>query len=250
MDIKADTKLPEPDCSSSTPDVPKIQRNKFPKPNKFGPRQRDVRDETYITEKLSHLTGPTIDLPPVSKTEDKFSGRCRLYVGNLPPKISQDDVINLFQKYGEVSDTFYNPSKNFGFLRMDYYANAERAKAEINGQVFKGRVLTVRFAHPASIFVKNLSPYVSNELLHLGFSSFGDIERAVVIVDERGKSTGRGIIQFVKKASAITAINYCKDRCFFLTSSLKPVIVENYEPTNDVDGLPEGLVRNINIELN
>lgn len=40
----------------------------------------------------------------------------------------------------------------------------------------KGRVLKVRFAPlGASIKVKNLTPWVSNELLELSFSVFGEV---------------------------------------------------------------------------
>lgn len=47
---------------------------------------------------------------------------------------------------------------------------------------------------------------VSNELLESAFSQFGNVERAVVIVDDRGRSTGRGIIEFARKASATKAL--------------------------------------------
>ncbi len=66
--------------------------------------------------------------------------------------------------------------------------------------------------------MKNLSPNVSNELLKDAFEKyFGCIERAVVIVDDRGKSTGEGIIEFEKKPSAQKCLNECTERCFFIT---------------------------------
>ena len=66
--------------------------------------------------------------------------------------------------------------------------------------------------------MKNLSQNVSNELLKEAFEKqFGGIERAVVIVDDRGKSTGEGIIEFEKKPSAQKCLNECTERCFFLS---------------------------------
>lgn len=37
----------------------------------------------------------------------------------------------------------------------------------------------------------------------------------------------------------MAAIRYCTDKCYFLTSSLRPVIVEPYTYQDDTDGLPE-----------
>lgn len=82
----------------------------------------------------------------------------------------------------------------------------------------KGRVLKVRFAPNSSIVkVKNLTPFVSNELLEKAFSVYGEIERAVVIVDERGKSLGEGIVEFARKPSAVLALRKCTEGCYFLT---------------------------------
>ena len=65
------------------------------------------------------------------------------------------------------------------------------------------------------------------------------MERAIVCVDERGKPTGEGIVEFARKGYALHAIRKCTERCFFLTESLRPVVVEPYEYTNDTDGFPE-----------
>lgn len=105
------------------------------------------------------------------------------------------------------------------FYFQDYRLNAEKAKHELDGSQRKGRALKVRFAPSSSaVKVKNLTPWVSNELLEKAFSVFGDLERAIVIVDERGKSTGEGIVEFCRKQSAQTALRKCNDGCYFLTA--------------------------------
>ena len=81
-----------------------------------------------------------------------------------------------------------------------------------------GKSLRVRFAtHGAALKVKNLSPWVSNELLEASFSIFGDVERAVVIVDDRGRPVGDGIVEYARKQSAQMAIKRCQEGCFLLT---------------------------------
>lgn len=83
----------------------------------------------------------------------------------------------------------------------------------------KGRPLRVRFAtHSAALCVRNLSPYVSNELLEEAFSQFGVVERAVVVVDDRGRSVGKGIVEFATKPAARKALDRCNDGVFLLST--------------------------------
>lgn len=55
-------------------------------------------------------------------------------------------------------------------------------------------------------------------MLYLTFSAFGEVERAVHIVDEKGRPTGEGIIEFERKASAIDALAQIKERVFLMTA--------------------------------
>lgn len=96
---------------------------------------------------------------------------------------------------------------------------AEIAKAELDDTPMRGRPLRIRFAtHSAALTVRNLSPYVSNELLEEAFSQFGQVERAIVIVDDRGRSTGKGIVEFATKPAARKALDRCSDGVFLLTA--------------------------------
>lgn len=193
-----------------------------------------------VAEKLNKQMGPTYDIPPIDTSEKKFAGRNRLYVGNIGSEITEADINEAFSKFGETSEIFLNSQKNFAFVKLDYHANAEKAKRELDGAQLKGRSLKIRFSPSgSSIKVKNLTNFVTNELLHYTFSIFGEIEKAVVLVDERGRTTGEGIVEFSRKGSAMSAYHKCTDNCLFLTSSLRPAVVELYEPLDDVDGYQE-----------
>lgn len=170
----------------------------------------------------------------------KFSGRNRLYIGNLTNDVTEDELKKLFEPYGEIAEAFINSEKNFAFLKLDYHSNAEKAKKELDGKMRKNRPLRVRFAPNATIVrVKNLNQFVSNELLYTGFEIFGPIERAIVKVDDRGKPTGEGIVEFTRKSSAMSAVKYCQEKCFFLTSSSRPCVVELFDLIDDNDGFSE-----------
>ncbi|GBP55577.1 Hrp65 protein [Eumeta japonica] len=211
-----------------------------------GPQQGDghgkpvPREEQMLANKLKELAGPLVDLPPLEQEEVKFNGRSRLYIGNLTSDVTEEEIQNLFSAFGETAELFINKEKNFGFIKLDYRMNAEKAKRELDGKMRNGRPLRVRFApHNSAVRIRNLPPFVSNELLYKAFEIFGKIERAYVRVDERGKTLGEGVVEYARKPSALAAIRNCTEKCFFLTSSLRPVIVENFEEPDEFDGYPE-----------
>lgn len=105
------------------------------------------------------------------------------------------------------------------FCHQDTRAHAESAKEAIDGRVLHGRQVRVRFAvHGAALRVKELSPTVSNEMLYHAFSHFGEVERAVHIVDEKGRPTGEGIVEFERKPSCNEAIQAIREKVFLLTA--------------------------------
>ncbi|XP_032235481.2 paraspeckle component 1 isoform X2 [Nematostella vectensis] len=174
-----------------------------------------------------------------SMKERKFTGRCRLFVGNLID-CDEEEMKEMFKKYGEVAEVFINKEKGFGFIRLDTRLHAEAAKAGLDMATRKGRTLRVRFAtHAAALRVKNLDNLVTNELLEQAFSQFGDVERAVVVCDVRGRSKGHGIVEFSRKNNAHNAMQKISESLFLLGRTPRPISVEQYEQEDDEDGLVE-----------
>uniref|UniRef100_A0A8C4V2N1 Non-POU domain-containing octamer-binding protein n=1 Tax=Falco tinnunculus TaxID=100819 RepID=A0A8C4V2N1_FALTI len=188
--------------------------------------------------------GLTIDLKNFRKPGEKtFTQRSRLFVGNLPPDITEEEMRKLFEKYGKAGEVFIHKDKGFGFIRLETRTLAEIAKVELDNMPLRGKQLRVRFAcHSASLTVRNLPQFVSNELLEEAFSVFGQVERAVVIVDDRGRSSGKGIVEFSGKPAARKALDRCSDGSFLLTTFPRPVTVEPMDQYDDEEGLPEKLV--------
>lgn len=212
--------------------------------NLKGGMNRNMRngggEDFQIHQRLGQLQGPTHDLQTIKYEEVKFSGRNRLYIGNLTNDITEEELVELFKPFGEINESFLNAEKFFAFVKVDYRSNAEKAKRELDGFVRKNRPLRVRFAPNATtVRVKNLTPHVTNELLHRAFEIFGQIEKAVIIVDDRGKPIGEGIVEFTRKSGAMAAMRYCTEKCYFLTSSLRPCVCEAFEHSDDMDGFPE-----------
>uniref|UniRef100_A0A2K6LGK9 Splicing factor proline and glutamine rich n=1 Tax=Rhinopithecus bieti TaxID=61621 RepID=A0A2K6LGK9_RHIBE len=184
---------------------------------------------------------------PGGRSEEKISdSEVKCLMGATRPgekTYTQMNFKRLFAKYGEPGRSILSNKEKRG-IGWESRALAEIAKAELDDTPMRGRQLRVRFAtHAAALSVRNLSPYVSNELLEEAFSQFGPIERAVVIVDDRGRSTGKGIVEFASKPAARKAFERCSEGVFLLTTTPRPVIVEPLEQLDDEDGLPEKLAQ-------
>lgn len=163
-----------------------------------------------------------------------------MFVANLPSNVTEDSLRKLFSEFGQISDIFIGKGNQFAFIKMDTRSNAETAKNTLDGKPFEGRTLRVRLAaHAAAIKVSNLPPFVSNELLHYAFSTFGPIERAIVVADDRGRSLNEGIIEFARKSSAHAAIKKCQNECLLLSSSPIPVVATSLESRDEEEGVPE-----------
>ncbi|CAN5652232.1 hypothetical protein BH23PLA1_BH23PLA1_38450 [soil metagenome] len=77
-----------------------------------------------------------------------------IYVGNLPYETTGDDLVKLFEPYGEVTsgqvifDKFSGRSRGFGFVEMAMDDEAQSAIDALNGTDYGGRPLTVNEARP------------------------------------------------------------------------------------------------------
>ena len=78
----------------------------------------------------------------------------KLYVGNLPFGVSEEDLKKLFSEAGEVQsvkiimDQYSGRSRGFGFVEMTSKAEADKAISLLNGKILTDRTLIVNEARP------------------------------------------------------------------------------------------------------
>ena len=77
-----------------------------------------------------------------------------IYVGNLLFDVTEDELRELFEPFGQVTevrmimDKFSGKSKGFGFIEMPSKEEAEKAIEELNAKDLKGRAMNVNEAKP------------------------------------------------------------------------------------------------------
>lgn len=61
----------------------------------------------------------TVDLRSFRKPGEKtFTQRSRLFVGNIPQNMTEEEFKNMFAKYGDVNEVFVNGERGFGLIRL------------------------------------------------------------------------------------------------------------------------------------
>lgn len=79
-----------------------------------------------------------------------------IYIGNLSPEVTDKDLQEAFETFGEVTsakvikDNFSGASRGFGFVEMPKNAEADSAVKGLNGKELKGKALKISEARPRS----------------------------------------------------------------------------------------------------
>ena len=80
--------------------------------------------------------------------------KMNVYVGNLNYDLSEDDLKQAFEEFGEVtsakiiSDRYSGRSKGFGFVEMSSDDEAKAAIEALSGKELNGRTMVVNEARP------------------------------------------------------------------------------------------------------
>ena len=80
----------------------------------------------------------------------------KIYVGNLPYEVTEEELRQEFGTFGEVSsisiikDKYTGRSRGFGFVEMAIVPEGRAAIAGLNGKAMKDQTLNVNAARPPS----------------------------------------------------------------------------------------------------
>lgn len=78
----------------------------------------------------------------------------KLFIGNLPYDITDEEVLELFTEYGEVvnsdliKDQYSGKSKGFAFVEMSTRGEGHKAMETLNKKQFRHRELVCKEAIP------------------------------------------------------------------------------------------------------
>lgn len=167
-----------------------------------------------------------------------YPGKCKLFFGGLPDDMDESKMREMLEPYGEATHIYLPAGKQFGIITMNSREEAYKAMVCLSGTIYEGKWLRVRPSPDAAVWVGDLPAVCTNELLKNAFYRFGPVMRATVHCDTRGKSLGCGVVEFMRKGSAVECVEECSANAFCLTKTPHPVRVEPLEYCESDIGLP------------
>ncbi|KAE8664167.1 Polyadenylate-binding protein 7 [Hibiscus syriacus] len=176
-----------------------------------------LEDAHYAMEKMNHslIHGKMIRVAWCLRDPDtRKSGVGNVFVKNLSESIDSVGLQELFQRFGnviscKVATLEDGKSKGYGFVQFESEESATAAIEKLDNtmigdkQVFVGkfmkkcdRVLPSPDVKYTNLYVKNLDPDVTEEIMQEKFSEFGKIVSLAVARDKNGASRGFGFVNF------------------------------------------------------
>jgi len=119
-------KIEQSPTSGNQPGPP-VQRDgsRFSSARDSNARAEQSQAKDTETEKIAKSeraaaddTDSSLPVSQILEKEKKFSGRCRLFVGNVPNDLTETDFQKFFEPFGELNEVFLNASRGFGFIRL------------------------------------------------------------------------------------------------------------------------------------
>jgi polyadenylate-binding protein len=159
-----------------------------------------------------------------------------LYVKNVDPEVTQEEFMELFQRFGAVTSAVIQVddegnSKGFGFVNYEDHEEAQMAVDALHDTDLKGRKLFVSRAQKkaereeelrrsyeqakmeklskyqgVNLYIKNLEDDVDDDKLRAEFEPFGAVTSCKVMRDEKGTSKGFGFVCFSSPDEATKAV--------------------------------------------
>eukprot|EP01012_Entosiphon_sulcatum_P063183 TRINITY_DN9024_c0_g1_i1.p1 TRINITY_DN9024_c0_g1~~TRINITY_DN9024_c0_g1_i1.p1 ORF type:complete len:632 (+),score=135.54 TRINITY_DN9024_c0_g1_i1:32-1927(+) len=207
------------------------------------------------------MNGQQVIVAPFERRQKRWSHNIEnftnLYVKHLDANVTQEQLKELFEKYGETTSVVVairpdGASRGFGFVNYKDHNDAVKAvdslhdtPQEKNGVSLPNRPLYVarhqrraerqvlrdqwakerqmRLAKYVNLYIKNLDDTIDDAKLKEAFDSFGTIISAKVMKDEiTGISKGVGFVSFRDSAAADKAVEEMNNKIGF---SSKPLYV-------------------------
>ncbi|XP_010487494.1 PREDICTED: polyadenylate-binding protein 6-like [Camelina sativa] len=154
--------------------------------------------------------------------QQKHSSRftSSLYVGDLSPDVTEQDLIHKFSLTVPVSsvhlcrNSVTGKSLCYAYVNFDSPSTASNAMACLNHTDLKGKAMRIMWSQRdlqyrrttglGNLYVKNLDSSITSICLERMFSPYGDV-LSCKVAEENGKSKGFGFVQFHTEQSAAAA---------------------------------------------
>lgn len=155
----------------------------------------------------------------MARHQETFDEKRNLIVNYLPSSLTQDDVKQLFNGIGPVSNCklvrSYETGQSLGYAFIEYPSEqmASEAIKRLDGTTMEEKTLKVSYARQSSPEIKNSNVYVAGlpdniteDALYSLFEPFGKIITHKLLINPDNSSRGVGFVRYSLKSEAQLAI--------------------------------------------
>lgn len=155
------------------------------------------------------------------------TGQGNVFIKNLDVAIDNKALHDTFAAFGnilscKVAQDETGASKGYGFVHYETDEAAAQAIKHVNGMLLNEKKVYVGYHIPkkdrqskfeemkanfTNIYVKNISPDVSDDEFRDLFAKYGDVTSSSLARDNEGKSRGFGFVNFTTHTSASQAVD-------------------------------------------
>jgi polyadenylate-binding protein len=190
-------------------------------------------------------------IPRKQRAQNMEQSWTNVYVKDVDPEISDEEIIAAFEKFGQVNSPLVKRSDKgvFGFVNFVKHEDAKNAVESLNGKKLGSKAITCCRAqkryeretklkreweqqkfnkyHGINLYVKHIEDDIDEEALKKEFSAFGEVKSCKIAVDEKGISKGFGFVCFSTPEEAQKAIAGLNSK--ILQGQKKPLFVAMHE---------------------
>nr|XP_009301353.1 RNA-binding protein 4.1 isoform X2 [Danio rerio] len=110
----------------------------------------------------------------------------KIFVGNLSPNTTAEEIRSLFSQYGKISEC--DIVKNFGFVHMDSKSEADEAIQNLHHYMLNGMAMNVEMSKgkpktSTKLHVGNISSSCTNQELRAKFEEYGPVVECDIVKD-------------------------------------------------------------------
>ncbi|XP_021863405.1 flowering time control protein FPA [Spinacia oleracea] len=144
-------------------------------------------------------------MKPKKYATDTDSSSSHLWVGNLPPDVTESELTELFDKHGLLDGITCYATRSYAFVYYKRAEDAASAKEALQGFLINGNSIKIEFAKPAKpskhVWVGGFGSSVTKEMLEEELSKFGLIEDLKFIRDRN-----TALVDFARLEDASAAV--------------------------------------------
>jgi RNA recognition motif-containing protein len=136
-----------------------------------------------------------------------------IYITNLNRTVTKDSLVSYFKRFGSIRQAVLRPAKRSALILFSTEESANSAIREANYEVLSDpfpiqikRAFVRHTLLPGSrLAVRGLDPSITERILYVTFSAYGELDSLEILRTRRGKSRGIALIQFLNAENAKSA---------------------------------------------